>query len=104
MSAVAMVAWFVGTWLAIGITAAWIKHRIQQRNRQARAQQQNDERIAEVNARLHRIPAAADNAEGMRLDWADECELLWAAPFDPQTGLELLRRDIRKQQREEERQ
>lgn len=59
-------------------------------------------RIADTQARLDRVPAAPDNAEGMRLDWHDECERLWSAPYDPQTGLELLRREI-KQQREEDR-
>lgn len=73
-----------------------------QADREARVQQQRDQRIADVNARLRRVPAAPDNTEGTRLDWHDECERLWSAPFDPQTGLELLRRDVRKQQREEE--
>lgn len=82
MSPVECVAWVVGTWLAIAITAAWIKYRLQSRNRAARAQQQNDERIAEVNARLQGVPAAPDNAEGMRLDWHDQCELLWTATND----------------------
>ena len=36
-------------------------------------------RIDEANRRLGRVPAAPDNTQGLRLDWADEAELIWAA-------------------------
>jgi hypothetical protein len=64
-----------------------------------------DRLIARRNARSEEpqtVPAAPDNTEGTRLDWHDHCELLWAAPYDPQTGLDRIRHDYRNQQREEE--
>ena len=57
MSVVECLAWAGGTWMAIAIAAAWAKHRLQQRNREARVQQQREQRIADVNQRLRRTPA-----------------------------------------------
>ena len=56
MSVVECLAWAGGTWMAIAIAAAWAKHRAQQRNRRARAKQQREQRIADVNQRLRRTP------------------------------------------------
>ena len=56
MSVVECLAWAGGTWMAIAIAAAWIKHRTQQRNRARRVKQQREQRIADVNARLRGTP------------------------------------------------
>ncbi|MFE6127494.1 hypothetical protein ACFQ6Q_04340 [Streptomyces sp. NPDC056437] len=67
----------------------------ERRHRAQRVTEQRAARIADINARLRRgpVPAADDNAAGFNLADQKECERLWSAPFDPQTGLELLRRD-----------
>ena len=49
----------------------------------------------------HHIPAAPDNTEGLNLALADQCERLWNTPHTPQTGLDMLRREIRNQQRKD---
>lgn len=113
MTALALFGLSFGTCLAAAAAAyRWIIRPLKQRDRPplpqrtpadvlADAAAHRARRIADANARLGRVPAADDNTEGTRLDWHDECERLWVAPYDPQTGLDLLRRDIRKQQREE---
>ncbi|WP_406730938.1 hypothetical protein [Streptomyces sp. NBC_01794] len=95
--AIAFCAFFAAVYAA----HHWIARPAARRERSDRVEAQRAARIAEVNARLGRVPAAPDNQAGSRLDWHDDCELLWATPFDPQTGLDRLRHELRKQRREE---
>lgn len=95
--AIAFCAFFAAVYAA----HHWIARPAARREHADRVEAQRAARIAEVNARLGRIPAAPDNTEGLHRGNWDECELIWSAPFDPQTGLDRLRHELNKQRREE---
>ena len=82
MSGLAVFA-LIAVWVLAGLAAcAWIIRPLKQR-------------IAAPT------PARIDQQPGINLALADECELIWAAPYNPQVGLDRLRDEIQKQREED---
>lgn len=69
---------------AVIVTRAWCRWAAR-RIAEQQARDGQPQRIEDIETRAA-VPAAPDNAEGTRLDWHDECERLWSAPYDPQTS------------------